>query len=1245
MAIQFSYISIGGTSTSLHVNFNEQQRMVPVDIREHWVLSDCYDLPEDFEGEIVIGIGNEETEAQFVAIDNVKLVEITKCTGPSLSCDFTSGNTCNYNSPGDTWKLAETLMSTGSGTVRAPPVLLSTSYCYGFLYSVKAVDSVDELPTLYLYRNEKEIWKTDGNTRSGNSTVQITLEADVTDLYFQSEGKGSYMLFETYIQEGICKDLSDCTGFICGDRCISAGRKCDRTVDCVHGEDEDEALCGNNTYLGNLKPNLKGFSTGTNLERTGFRTSDSSYVEWKLESNATVTVNDTEKFISSQSLITRFATLLARPSILESFEYHLEEDSCLQINYFGDVPYGKIQLIYGSNADKDAEIFFYVSPSADVRHISVPVTSGNVRLLLYVYMFDVRNDHQGSFPDSSVFVVKQIIMHAGRSCDKLTIECPNDAENVCLDKRSCYSDAEKCNTVSNCFDESDEMEDCGYKVVCDFEHPVICGYVNISPRRTYIDYRQSFASLQTVWERIASSSITRPTTDHTFQISGEGHFLTSKNNEGLIDRTRYVDVETMQSPYETFEDDGCITFWYYLNSTEHQPKTTSAQIFVYIQYEDTGEKLLLWYDHINRPFVSWVKGGVAVYGNRPASLIVTAKTSIPFDGFTGVVSFDDVAYSVGNCHISKLNCDADMHQCTEGKICIPDSFVCDGEADCQDRSDERFCDRPNGSLKLIGGDRSYGKLAYFYDRAWRPVCYPETDDEQNLFKLNTAHHVCRELGFIGNSDSFKYKLWEKYSATNIELYCSDDHGCQVNMTSAQCDQYAYIRCSNEVCFSDEVVCPGTRSTCVPRSFICDGQQDCPNNMDETTCYCYKDETKCTHTVDECNDKTCETCEERGMFECFDHECVLLTQRCDGKRDCGDASDEYRCVQIEDNFEVSVFMNSTLTRETVCVDDVRFEEADLFCQMAGQGDVAEISSGFERRKRGINPVTFEPMTNCFPLRLKCSMPECGTTMIQDNFIQPFVINGRDASIEEWPWYGHLRLNGTFICGLSLIDPLWAITASHCFGRYSFHVVYTVSFGTDSTGSDGEWHQEIPVQEMFEYGYITSPWLVHDITLLKLKYPALINNFTRPVCMPTMTSLNDIRTQGPFAECFVIGLGTSEKLFADPTSADLLPDVLQKKQVQVLTKEYCTESWTPLSLYPDSFPENVVCVGTESPSSPVCFGDSGGPLVCKANSGRWELFGLVSFGYRSCFHDLIPTVLTSVANYREWIKDVTGLKLGQ
>lgn len=38
-------------------------------------------------------------------------------------------------------------------------------------------------------------------------------------------------------------------------------------------------------------------------------------------------------------------------------------------------------------------------------------------------------------------------------------------------------------------------------------------------------------------------------------------------------------------------------------------------------------------------------------------------------------------------------CDAKEYQCMTGDQCIPSSYQCDGEIDCQDRSDEIGCGR------------------------------------------------------------------------------------------------------------------------------------------------------------------------------------------------------------------------------------------------------------------------------------------------------------------------------------------------------------------------------------------------------------------------------------------------------------------------------------------------------------------------------------------------------------------------
>ena len=59
---------------------------------------------------------------------------------------------------------------------------------------------------------------------------------------------------------------------------------------------------------------------------------------------------------------------------------------------------------------------------------------------------------------------------------------------------------------------------------------------------------------------------------------------------------------------------------------------------------------------------------------------------------------------------------------------------------------------------------------------------------------------------------------------------------------------------------------------------------------------------------------------------------------------------------------------------------------------------------------------------------------------------------------------------------------------------------------------------------------------------------------------------------------------------------------------------------------------VCAGGEV-GKDACTGDGGSPLVCQAQSGRWTVVGLVTWGV-GCGSDT-PGVYAKVSNFRNWI----------
>ena len=57
----------------------------------------------------------------------------------------------------------------------------------------------------------------------------------------------------------------------------------------------------------------------------------------------------------------------------------------------------------------------------------------------------------------------------------------------------------------------------------------------------------------------------------------------------------------------------------------------------------------------------------------------------------------------------------------------------------------------------------------------------------------------------------------------------------------------------------------------------------------------------------------------------------------------------------------------------------------------------------------------------------------------------VVNGENAPQHAWPWQISLRVNGRHICGGSLIENDWVVTAAHCVDRNPRPSGYTVVVG--------------------------------------------------------------------------------------------------------------------------------------------------------------------------------------------------------
>uniref|UniRef100_A0A8C2MPL8 Serine protease 38 n=1 Tax=Cricetulus griseus TaxID=10029 RepID=A0A8C2MPL8_CRIGR len=208
--------------------------------------------------------------------------------------------------------------------------------------------------------------------------------------------------------------------------------------------------------------------------------------------------------------------------------------------------------------------------------------------------------------------------------------------------------------------------------------------------------------------------------------------------------------------------------------------------------------------------------------------------------------------------------------------------------------------------------------------------------------------------------------------------------------------------------------------------------------------------------------------------------------------------------------------------------------------------------------------------------------CGQPVLQGK-----IFGGTSAPSRKWPWQVSLHFSGIHICGGSILDAYWVLTAAHC------------------NGLEKPW-----------LGLHQSP--IHgDVALLQLKSPIVFSDFVLPICLPPSNlNLNNL-------SCWATGWG-----HVSPQGKSLKQ--LQEVQLPLIPKPLCQllYGFTTYLL-----PE-MMCAGDIKNEKNVCEGDSGGPLVCKVNQ-TWRQIGIVSWG-RGCAHPLYPGVYANVSHFLSWIQ---------
>lgn len=109
------------------------------------------------------------------------------------------------------------------------------------------------------------------------------------------------------------------------------------------------------------------------------------------------------------------------------------------------------------------------------------------------------------------------------------------------------------------------------------------------------------------------------------------------------------------------------------------------------------------------------------------------------------------------------------------------------------------------------------------------------------------------------------------------------------------------------------------------------------------------------------------------------------------------------------------------------------------------------------------------------------------------LQPYIINGTQASIYEYPWVVSFRYLGYHNCGGVMISNQWALTAGHCYGA-------VIQYGVNFISRNGNLMPTLlTVHENFN-----NVTFENDIALLRLDQPIEFAENVQPVKMPRRNS---------------------------------------------------------------------------------------------------------------------------------------------
>ncbi|ELW67345.1 Serine protease 38 [Tupaia chinensis] len=212
--------------------------------------------------------------------------------------------------------------------------------------------------------------------------------------------------------------------------------------------------------------------------------------------------------------------------------------------------------------------------------------------------------------------------------------------------------------------------------------------------------------------------------------------------------------------------------------------------------------------------------------------------------------------------------------------------------------------------------------------------------------------------------------------------------------------------------------------------------------------------------------------------------------------------------------------------------------------------------------------------------------CGRRRVQGK-----IIGGSPAPEKKWPWQVSVHYAGFHVCGGSILNEYWVLSAAHCFSgnkRIEAYDIYVGLIDLSEAGNHTQWYE---VNQVISHPtYRQHHPVGGDVALVQLKSRIDFSDSVLPVCLaPPNVNLTNVT-------CWVTGWGLISQ------KGDI-PDELQEVQLPLIPVLLCQLLYG----HPSFILKDMLCAGDIGNRKTACEGDSGGPLVCELNH-IWVQIGI-------------------------------------